>query len=59
MPTVTVVMPVYNDERFVGRAIDSILAQDFQDFEFIVINDGSTDGTARVLENIQIRVSYL
>lgn len=50
MPTISVVMPVYNDERFVGPAIDSILAQDFRDFEFIVINDGSTDGTARVLE---------
>lgn len=50
MPMISVVMPVYNDERFVGSAIDSILAQSFRDFEFIVINDGSTDGTARVLE---------
>jgi len=49
MPTISVVMPVYNDERFVGAAIESILAQNFQDFEFIVVNDGSTDDTGDVL----------
>jgi glycosyltransferase involved in cell wall biosynthesis len=43
-------MPVYNDERFVGRSIESILAQTLGDLELIVVNDGSTDGTATVLE---------
>ena len=50
MPLVSVVMSVYNDEERVGRSIDSILQQTFQDFEFIIINDGSTDGTAQVLD---------
>ncbi|MCL5884147.1 MAG: glycosyltransferase [Deltaproteobacteria bacterium] len=49
MPTVSVILPVYNDERFVGAAIESILAQSFRDFEFLVVNDGSTDGTGEVL----------
>ncbi len=49
MPAVTVIMPVYNGARFVGKAIESVLAQDFQDWELIVVNDGSTDGTAEVL----------
>jgi glycosyltransferase involved in cell wall biosynthesis len=49
-PRVSVIMPVYNDERFLGRAIESILAQTLADLELIVVNDGSTDGTAAVLE---------
>ncbi|WP_126446641.1 glycosyltransferase family 2 protein [Sulfuricystis multivorans] len=49
-PLVSVLMPVYNAERFVGQAIESILAQSFQDFEFIIIDDGSTDGTLAVLQ---------
>jgi glycosyltransferase involved in cell wall biosynthesis len=44
-------MPVYNAEAFVGQAVDSILTQSFDDFEFIIINDGSTDGTAEILED--------
>lgn len=48
-PTVSVVMSVYNCEAFVGEAVDSILAQTFTDFEFIIIDDGSTDATLDVL----------
>ena len=46
MPKVTVLMPVHNGERFIERAIDSILAQTFTDFELLVIDDASTDATA-------------
>ena len=43
-------MPVYNAGRFLGPAIDSILGQTFSDFELITINDGSTDGSGKILE---------
>ena len=42
-------MPVWNGEKFLAAAVDSILAQTFADFEFIVVDDGSTDGTAEIL----------
>lgn len=48
-PVVSVVIPAYNAAWCVGKAIDSVLAQDFRDFEVIVVNDGSTDETASVL----------
>src|SRR5262249_42501399 len=47
------VMPVYNRERFVREAIDSVLAQTFADFELVVVDDGSTDGTAGVVGAIE------
>lgn len=48
-PRVSVVMSVYNDEPFLREAIDSILAQTFRDFEFIIINDGSSDASPAIL----------
>jgi len=45
MPRVSVVIPAYNAERFVGAAIESVLAQTFDDFELIVVDDASSDGT--------------
>jgi glycosyltransferase involved in cell wall biosynthesis len=48
-PAVSVVIPAYNAAWCVGKAIDSVLAQDYRDFEIIVVNDGSTDDTATVL----------
>ena len=50
-PKVTVLMSVYNGERYLREAIDSILNQIFKDFEFLIINDGSTDGTAEILQS--------
>ena len=50
-PVISVVMPAYNHERFVGAAVKSVLGQTFHDLELIVIDDGSTDGTAAVIRN--------
>jgi glycosyltransferase involved in cell wall biosynthesis len=47
---ISVVIPLYNKVRHIKRALDSVLAQTFTDFEAIVINDGSTDGSGKVVE---------
>jgi glycosyltransferase involved in cell wall biosynthesis len=52
-PLASVVMTVFNGERFLRQAIDSVLSQTFSDFELIIINDGSTDGTASTLESYE------
>jgi glycosyltransferase involved in cell wall biosynthesis len=48
--TVSVVMPAYNHERFVGAAVDSVLGQTYDDLELIVIDDGSTDRTGEIVQ---------
>ena len=54
-PLISVAMPVYNGERYLAKAIDSILAQTFADFELIIIDDGSTDNSLQVLHEYQKR----
>ena len=49
-PKITVLMPVYNGEKYLTEAIESILNQTNSDFEFIIIDDNSTDGTAGILK---------
>lgn len=52
-------MPVYNSEQFVFEAIDSIISQTFRDFELIIINDGSTDDSEKIILSItDARIRY-
>lgn len=46
----SIIVPVFNAEKYITRCIDSILSQTFNDYELILINDGSTDGTYDILE---------
>ena len=60
MPFFTVIIPTYNRAVLLARAIQSVLRQTFTDFELIVVDDHSTDGTASVVENIDdTRVIYM
>jgi len=51
MPLVSVVMANYNRERFLESALNSILTQTFKDFEFIIVDDGSTDGSREIIKH--------
>lgn len=59
MSEVSVVIPVYNSERYINEAIDSLIKQSFQDYEIIAIDDGSTDGTANVVKKYAGKVKYI
>lgn len=50
MPAVSVIVPVYNSERFLCRCVDSILGQTLQDIELILIDDGSIDGSGELCD---------
>ena len=52
-PKLTVLMSVYNGDKFLERAIESILNQTYQDFEFIIINDGSIDNSIQILKKYE------
>ncbi|MCF0236075.1 MAG: glycosyltransferase [Bacteroidaceae bacterium] len=51
-PTISVIIPMYNAEAFVARCFESLLAQTFQDFEVVAVDDGSIDGTLAVAQQL-------
>ena len=59
MPKITVIIPTFNREKVLVRAIDSALSQSFTDFEIIVIDDGSTDNTPSSLKRFGNRIRYI
>lgn len=58
-PTVSVIIPVYNQAQYVAQAIDSVLAQQFTDYEIIVVNDGSTDESPQMLNRYRGRIGVI
>jgi glycosyltransferase involved in cell wall biosynthesis len=58
MTQVSVVIPTYNREKFVTLAIDSVLRQSFKDYEIIIVDDGSTDKTKKVLDSYYGKIKY-
>ncbi len=57
-PLVSIVTPVYNGAKFLPEAIESVLSQDYPNFEYIVADGGSTDGTIEILERYRGRLRY-
>lgn len=59
-PQISVIMPAYNAEKYIAEAINSILTQTFNDFEFIIINDASTDSTKEIIESYKdLRIKFI
>ncbi|HLK88726.1 MAG TPA: glycosyltransferase family 2 protein [Polyangia bacterium] len=56
VPAVSIVLPTFNRADVIGRAIDSVRRQSFQDWELLIVDDGSTDGTAALLEGLDPRL---
>ena len=52
-PQVSIIIPVYNTEKYLNECLDSIIAQTFKDIEIICVNDGSTDNSLKILESYQ------
>ncbi|MEG3847883.1 glycosyltransferase [Microcoleus sp. herbarium19] len=58
-PRVSVIIPAYNCERYISRAVESAINQTYQDWEIIVVDDGSTDSTSRVLDAYRDVIQYV
>ena len=52
MPTISVVIPLYNHEKYIHATVESVLSQDLKPSEIIIVNDGSTDGSAQIMTDI-------
>lgn len=60
MRRLTILMPVYNGEQFLTETIDSVLTQTFNDYDFLIINDGSTDNSESIIKSYKdTRIKYL
>ena len=59
MPKISLVIPVYNTEKYLEQCLDSVLAQTFTDFEVICVDDGSTDKSIKILSEYQKKDSRI
>ncbi len=59
MPRVSIIIPAHNSEKYLNKTLESVFRQTFQDFEIIVVDDGSTDGTRDVVQKYPDKVIYI
>jgi len=57
MPKISIIIPVYNAEKFISETIESVIAQTYQDWEIIAVDDGSTDKTPEILKEYEKKLS--
>jgi len=58
MPEVSIIIPVYNAEKFIKKTIESVLSQTYKDYEIIIVDDGSTDNSKKILDEFKDKVRY-
>ena len=58
-PLISIVIPVYNEEKYLSRCLNTVLSQTFSSFELIIVNDGSTDKTGEILSEYSLRDSRI
>lgn len=56
---VSVILPVYNEEKYIGKCLETLIEQTWKDLEIIIIDDGSTDGTKTIITNHQLPIIFL
>lgn len=59
LPLLSIITPTYNREELLAETIDSVLNQDYPNVEYVVVNDGSSDGTSKILEKYAKRISII
>lgn len=58
-PEISIIMPVYNSEKYLGKCIDSVLTQSFCDFELLLIDDGSTDRSPQICDDYALKDNHV
>ncbi len=58
MPAVSICISTYNRKAYLGQTLESIRAQTYQDYEIVIVDDGSTDGTEEMIRQLPYRLSY-
>lgn len=56
---ITVIIPVYNVEDYVGRCIESVISQDYYDLEILIVDDGSTDDSGKICDEYAVKDSRI
>ena len=59
MVAISVIIPCYNLEKYIGDCLDSVFYQTFKDFEVIIVDDGSTDKSVEIIKSYQSRFSNI